>query len=183
MYTKLAWVCCACACMAAPRVSAGENAENKNVTIISAQSSADGKSQIAKEIVEECIVSLPSPAKLEAVTEAKTEYLRHINGKEDDNRHMKTYRATVEIHYLVRQKELIIITTSSVTGQEPVLKEVERMVRESATIRSDPNEGDVFANRSPREYFFSSPEKAAASAKKRAHVWLNNHTHAVCPQP
>jgi hypothetical protein len=101
----------------------------KNVTIVSAEASADGKSQIGKEIVEECIVSLPQASELAPLVEAHSLYLKDINGKPGDNRYVKTYTAKVEINYLLRQKELIIITTNSVPASEPVIKEVSRTVR------------------------------------------------------
>jgi hypothetical protein len=155
--------------------------ENKNITIIAAESKADGKSEVRKELVEECIVSLPKPQGLVATTKAHTKYLKDIDGKEGDDRYVKTYTASVEINYLVRQKELIIITTSSVTGQEPVIKEVERMVRKSETIVSDPEEGDLFAGSSPRRYYFSDPGKAEQDARDRAAAWLKQHADVVCP--
>jgi hypothetical protein len=161
---------------------AGKAVTEKNVTVISAETSADGTSKIAKEIVEEFIVSLPSADELEPLVATKSQYLKHVNGKEEDNRHVKTYTAQVEIHYLVRQKELIIITTNSVQAQEPVIKEVERTIRKSETVVSDPNEGDLFANRSPREYFFTTAKGAAENARQRAQVWLKNHAHVVCPK-
>jgi hypothetical protein len=136
---------------------------------------------VRKELVEECIVSLPAAGELVATTKAQTRYLKDIDGKEGDDRYVKTYAASVTINYLVRQKELIIITTSSIAGQEPVIKEVERMVRKSETIVSDPEEGDLFAGNSPRRYYFSSPEKAEQDARERAGAWLKQHKHVVCP--
>jgi hypothetical protein len=115
------------------------------------------------------------------MVEAQSLYLKHINGKEGDNRHVKTYTATVEIHYLVRQKELIIITMNTVPAKEPVLKEVSRTVRMSETISSDSGEGDLFADRSPRRYYFTSAEGAAENARARAGVWLKQHAGVVCP--
>ena len=155
--------------------------EEKNVTIITTQSSADGKSQIAKELLEECIVKLPNVKSLEALIETESKFLRDINGKKNDNRHLKVFSATISINYLVRQKEMIIITTNSVTGQEPVVKEVERTVPKSVTIQSDPDEGDLYASGQSRDYYFSTPEKAEENAKKRARIWIKQHETQVCP--
>jgi predicted outer membrane protein len=164
---------------------AAKQAENesgsKNVTIISTQSSADGKSNVSKEVVEECIVSLPRASELDALTEARSVYLKQINGKDDDNRYVKVYSATIEVNYLVRQKELIIITTNSVTGQEPVIKEVERTVPGKQIITSDSENGDLFAGHSPRKYYFSSAEAATRDARKRAEIWIKQNRSIVCP--
>jgi len=182
---SMKYVCfiCAVATMLVPAAAGPtqKTVEEKNLTIISAEASADGRSAIAKEIIEECIVSLPAVADLEPLVEAKSKYLRHINGKENNNKYVKTYTAKVEIHYLIRQKEMIIITTNSVPAQKPVIKEIERMVRKVETVISDPQEGDLFADRSPREYYFTSGQKAAQNAKARAEVWLKQHRGVVCP--
>jgi hypothetical protein len=157
-------------------------ADHKNVTVISAHSAADGESTITRETVEECIVSLPAADELEALTSAESQYIRKLNGDPDKNQHMKVYRATVTVHYLERQKELVIITTNAIPAQKPVVKEVEKTVRRSAVIESDPAEGDIFSAMSPRTWYFSSAEAAAQNAKERAAVWLAQHRHALCPQ-
>jgi len=177
----IAWLI-ACANIAAGAGNAAKNVEEKNITIIQAEMSADGKTRIAREIVEECIVSLPDTAELEPAVEARSVYVRNVNGKDGDNRHVKTYTARVEIHYLVRQKELIIITSNSVPAQEPVLKEVERTVREVEVVTSDPNDGDIFAAISPRQYYFTTAQGAAENARQRARVWLKNHAGIICPR-
>ncbi len=171
----------AAAALSASAQNDDQKKDAKNITIISAQTSADGKSTIAREVVEECILSLPAAGELEALTNAKTEYLRKLNGDPSQNQHMKVYAASVTINYLVRQKTLIIVTTNSVTAQEPVVKEVEKTVQKSQVIESDPNEGDVFSDISPRTYYFSTAEAAARNAKERARIWLKQHQQVLCP--
>ncbi|MFW6254375.1 MAG: hypothetical protein ACOC41_05545 [Chitinivibrionales bacterium] len=159
----------------------GQMTENKNVTIVSASSTADGKHRIAREIVEECIISLPAPDELHPQVSSRIEYLHHIDGKKDNDRHVKVFEAEVAIHYLVRQKEILIVTANTVPATEPVIKEVEKTVRKSHLISSDPGDGEMIAERSPRRTFFPSAESAAASAKKRARIWLSQHQNVICP--
>jgi hypothetical protein len=167
----------------AMQTSAGTGKDgNKNITLISAQSAADSKSQVRKELLEECIVSLPKTDQLEAEVVAETGFLKEINGEKGNNQHTKTYNAFIEINYLVRQKELIIITTSSVQGQEPVTKVYERNIRQSMRFDSDPGLGDLFAGQSNRRYYFSSAGKAMADVKARAAIWLKQQQPVLCPE-
>ncbi|MBD3317272.1 MAG: hypothetical protein GF344_15910 [Chitinivibrionales bacterium] len=174
---------CAMVCLSTQAWGAEEEdrIQDKNVTIISAKSTADGKSQVHKEIVEECIVSIPDASDLAATTNAHTRYLKDINGEAGDDRYVKTYTAAVTINYLIRQKELLIITTNSVAGREPVIKEVERTVKKSETIVSDPEDGDLFAGNSPRRYYYGTKEAAEKDARARALIWLKQHRDVICP--
>jgi len=117
--------------------------ENKNITLISAQSSADGKSKVWKELLEECIVSLPKAADLIADVTSKAHFLKGINGDKNNNEHIKTYNASIEINYMIHQKELIIVATSSVQGQPPVMKEVVKKIKKSKMFVSNTSEGDI----------------------------------------
>ncbi len=152
----------------------------KDVTIISAQSTSDGKSEVRKEILEECILTLPNVKTLEATVTSESKYLNKINGNPKMNEYKKIYTATIEIGYLLYQKELIIITTSTIKGQKPVLKEVDRKVRQIKMFTSDPNNGDIFSGKGQRHYYFSSEENAIADVKKKASVWINQNAHTLC---
>jgi hypothetical protein len=153
---------------------------NKNVTVISAQTSADGASQVSKELLDECIVSLPKAADIEPFVDAKVLYVRDVNGKKDSNKYVNTFVAHVEIHYLMRQREMIIITSNSVPSQSPVIKEVTRMVPRCDTVYSAAQEGDVFAGTTPRTYYFTKQEDAAKSAQSRAATWIKQHEPILC---
>jgi hypothetical protein len=158
-------------------------AQTKNVTIIAAQSAADGKTAIAKEVLEECIVSLPRESELEAMVKAEELFMRDIGGAKSRNAYVKSYSASVTITYLVRQKELIIVTTNAVTAQKPEMTNVERQIPDSVTIISEPSEGDLVGwADGKRRYYFGSPEGAIASAKKRAAAWLKQRNGLTCPQ-
>ncbi|MFC1585006.1 hypothetical protein ACFL5V_05620 [Fibrobacterota bacterium] len=159
---------------------AEDKTETKNVTLISAQSTADGKSKFWKELLEECIVSLPRAADLEAEVESQTQYLKEVNGKKGQDKHTKTYAASLEINYMLYQKRLMIVTTSSVQGQEPVMKEVEGKVKKTKKFTSNSTEGDIYAGRSNRQYYFSSSEGAVKDVKKRAAIWLKQQSAVVC---
>lgn len=154
--------------------------ENKRVTRISAQSTADGKSQITERPLEECIVSLPSASELAPDVKAGSEYLKEIGGDPAKNGHTKVYSAAVTVSYKVRQKFLLIVTTSSIEGKDPVIQEQERTTMLSKTFASDPGEGDIFAGRSNRKYYYSTPEAAANNARARAEAWIAQQQNVLC---
>jgi len=153
---------------------------NKNVTIITGQSAADGKSEVREQILEECIESLPGSDALEAVVQSQPLYLKEINGNPGQNDFVKTYSASIDINYMVYQKALFIVTTSSVSGVEPIMKVMEKRIRHSVQFGSNPVNGDIYAGRSRREYYFSSSEAAIADARKQAQVWLKQQSPVVC---
>jgi hypothetical protein len=159
---------------------AGEKTENKNITLISAQSTADGKSEFRKELLEECIVSLPNADQLDAEITSSSQFLKGINGDNKKNEFVKTYSAVIEINYMLYQKKLLIVTTSSVQGQEPVLKEVEGKIKQSKKFVSNPVEGDIYAGLSNRQHYYSTAEGAIKDVKKRAAIWLKQQAAVVC---
>ena len=160
--------------------TADTETQNKNITVIKAHSSADGKSDIREQVLEECIVSLPGTDALEAVVQSAPKYLKEINGDPAKNDFMKTFSASIEINYMVYQKVLFIVATSSVTGMEPTMKVMEKQIRHSIQFLSNASNGDIFAGRSLREYYFSTSEAAVADAKKQAQVWLKQQGPTVC---
>lgn len=154
--------------------------ETKNVTVITAGSQADGGSEVRNQTLVDCIVSLPSAGDLEADVKSQSIFLREVNGQPGRNEWIKTYTATVEIPYMVYQKELVIVTTRSVQGQEPVLKEYEKRLRQVERFESDSDNGDIYAGRSDRKQYFSTSEGAVADAKKRASTWLRQRQAVLC---
>ena len=75
-----------------------------------------------------------------------------LAGDDKKKDHVKTYQATIEINYMLYQKELIIITTNSVESTKPVLEEKTRRIKKSKTFKSKPENGDIFAGRSRRQH-------------------------------
>jgi len=154
--------------------------QNKNVTIIQGQSTADGKSQMREQILEECIVSLPRVEDLEPEITSESQYLKEINGDPDKNEFVKYYSASLEINYMLYQKVLIVVTTNTVAGQEPVMKVMEKNIKQSKKFISNPSEGDIYAGRSHRRYYYSSAESASNDVKKRAQIWLKEQGAVIC---
>ncbi len=152
----------------------------KDITIIHGQSTADGKSEVGERILEECIVSLPQTEDLVPEISSESHFLKEINGDPSRNDHVKTYNATVEINYLIYQKVLVVVTTSSIKGQEPVMKVMEKSLKQSKRFVSNSSEGDLYAGRSRRQYYFSTPEGAANDVKKRAAIWLKQQAAVTC---
>lgn len=165
-----------------------EPTENKNVTLVSAQSSVDGKSDINEKLLEECIVSLPALSDLDAEVTSHAGYIKEINGDPNKNEFTKSYSAFIEINYMVHQQSLIIVTTSSIQGQEPVMKVFEKNLKQTKRFESNPSEGENYAGRSNRVYYFPTAEAAIADVKRRAAIWLKQQAAVVCssqkqPQP
>lgn len=154
--------------------------QNKNITVVSASSSSDGSSEISREKVEDCILSLPDPQKLEAQISSQSLFAQGINGVTGRNEWIKSYTARLDITYMTREKDLIIVTTRSVQGQPPVFREVEKTLRHTQTFTSNSAEGDTYAGRSNRQYYFTSAEAASRDVKERARVWISQQAPAVC---
>lgn len=157
------------------------SAENKKITVIQGHSTADGSSDINERILEECIVSLPDMGSLEVQVDAATEFLREING-EPVNDFRKVYSATIDINYMLHQKVLVIVTSSTVEAQDPVMKVVDRNIKQTVRFQSNPANGDMFAGRSKRQYYFSTKEGAVEDAKAKAAVWLKQQSAVICKE-
>lgn len=154
--------------------------ENKNITIIHGTSLADGKSDVSERILEECITSLPKSSDLEPVVGSSSQYLKEINGDPAKNEFVQTYSATLDINYMLYQKVLVIVATSSVQGQEPVMKVMEKNLKQTKHFESNSANGDLFANRSHRQYFFSSAEAAKSDVTKQASAWIRQQSAVTC---
>jgi hypothetical protein len=165
-----------------PVIGAEETTQKKNITIVTGQSSADGKSDVQERLLEECIISLPDVASLDAVVQSDSKYLKEVNGDPVKNDFVKTFSAVIDINYMLYQKTLFIVTTNSVSGTEPVMKVMEKNIRQSIRFESNAANGDIYAGRSRREYYFSSSEAAIADARKQAQVWLKQQAAIVCKQ-
>jgi hypothetical protein len=157
-----------------------EMTQNKNVTVVRAETSVDGKSDISEKLLEECIVSLPRVEDLDAQVSSQVAYLKEINGDPNKNDFVKSYFAEIEINYMLHQQSLIIVTTASVQGQEPVMKVVEKSLRQTKRFESNPTEGEYFAGRSHRQYYFPTAEAAISDVKSRAAIWLKQQSAVVC---
>lgn len=154
--------------------------ENKNVTLVQAASTVDGKSEISEKLLEECIVSLPRVEDLDAEVTSQVAFMKEINGDPNKNDFVKSYHAVIEINYMLHQQSLIIVATSSIQGQEPVMKVVEKTLRQSMLFESNPSEGEYYAGRSLRQYYFPTAEAAVSDVKHRAAIWIKQQSAVVC---
>lgn len=166
--------------LAAPLAAEEALTQNRNVTVVTASSSSDGSSEISREKVEDCILSLPDPMKLEPLISSEALFVHGINGVTGKNEWIKSYTARLDITYMTREKDLIIVTTRSIQGQPPVFREVEKTLRHTQTFVSNPTEGDTYAGRSNRQYYFTSAEAASRDVRDRARVWIAQQAPAVC---
>ncbi len=156
--------------------------EKKDITMITATTSADGQSDVRTEVTKDCIMNLPNAETLEAQVTSETIHLQEVNGEAGHNEWQKVYKASLDVNYLVYQKELLIVTTRSVQGQEPVIKEVEKKLRKIEAFTSNPSEGDIYAGRSQRQYYYSKPETAIKDVKSRAKIWVQQQSSVLCPE-
>ena len=152
----------------------------KNVNIITSTSGADGGMEVSREILVDCIQSLPNPNTLEAVSSAKVEFVRHINGEKEKDDQVQQWTAKVEIPYTIYQREMVIVSQRSVQGQGPVTKEVDKRLQKTYTVESDPSQGDSYGGRSNRVYYFSSADAAEKNAKEKAAKWIKQNQSNRC---
>lgn len=154
--------------------------ERKTVTFINAEGKADGSTEISREAVKECIVSLPSTESLEPEVNSDSRFLKEIDGDPAKSGWTKVYTAKVSINYILYKKDMLIVATRSVEGKEPTLREIDKRLPQSREFISNPAEGDVFAGRSNRQYYYTQPEGAIKDAKARAAVWLKQQAPLLC---
>jgi hypothetical protein len=154
--------------------------QNKNITILSGSAPSEAKSDVRERLLEECIVSLPKAAELVPVVSSDARFLKEINGEAGRNDFVKTYSAIIDINYMLYQKVMLIVSTNAMPAREPIMKEMEKNLRQTRRFESTPGSGDIFAGRSQREYYFSSPETAIADARKKAEAWLGQQTAVIC---
>jgi hypothetical protein len=160
--------------------TAGE-VERKITTVVAGGTLSDGSSKIEKQVIEECVSSLPKEEDLQPIVDARSKYMRSINGDVEANGSVRTYTATVTVPYVVKQRQLIIVTTSSVEKSEPVLKEVEGRFDRSVTFSSNPENGDSFAGADlVKDYYFSTEAQATEDAMRRARAWLKQKRAVMC---
>lgn len=154
--------------------------ERKTVTLINAEGKVDGGTEISREAVRECIISLPSAEALEPEVVSDSRFLREINGDPNKNAWTKVYTARLVINYMVYKKDMLIVATRSVEGKEPTLKEVDKRLPQSKEFVSNPADGDTFAGRSNRQYYYTRPEDAVKDVRQRAQVWVKQQGALLC---
>ena len=159
---------------------AAESTQNKNITFIEGKSSADGSSELRRELIQDCILSLPNPDSVEPQMTSEALYLKEVNGATNTDGWAKSYTAKLEINYLTSEKELLVITTRSVQGQQPIIKEVDKTLRHSQEFVSDPTEGGTYAGQSHRQYYFTNAADAKKDVRERARIWIQQQKPVLC---
>ena len=102
----------------------GDGTKRKITTFVAGGSLDDRGAQIDKQVIEECIVSLPNDGDLEPIVDVKSKYMKSIAGDAQANGTVRTYTADLAVPCLVQRKHVVIVTTNSVEKSEPVIKEV-----------------------------------------------------------
>lgn len=160
--------------------AAKDKTERKSVTVVRAEGLAEGGSDITRESVRECIVTLPNADALEPEVVSESRYLKELNGETGKNEWSKVYTARIAINYMVYRKDLLIVSSRSLEGREPTMKEVEKRLPQTKEFVSNPADGDTYAGRSNRQYYFTKVDEAVNDVKKRARVWLKQQAPLVC---
>lgn len=159
----------------------GALGEERSIHTVVGAGSVDGSSQIEKQVIEECIMQVPTLDQLRPVASSNSRFLKAINGDLEHNDSVRTWSAQIELTYVVYQKTLVVVTTNSVESTEPVFREVGGRFDRSMRFESDPESGDMFAGRDlAKEYFFSSEEKAIADVTRRTQAWLEQKRAVLC---
>ena len=109
-------LCCGLALAAEP---GKDKTERKNITVITAQGTADGSSEISRESVRECIVTQPTVEALEPDVISDSRFLKEVGADPAKTEWTKIYTAKITINYQVFKKDLLIVATKSVEGKEP----------------------------------------------------------------
>lgn len=161
--------------------ASADDKQRAMMTVVGATANADGRSQIDSQIIEECVQSLPTAAELQPVVNAKSEYLKMINGDINDNRSVRTYSAEIDLTYVVFQRRLVTVTTSSIEKSEPVFKEVDGRFDQTKKFVSNSENGDAYAGREyVHDYYFSNADAAIKDVKSRAEAWLKQKRATMC---
>ncbi len=168
--------------LALDSATADGTVERKTITVINAESTADGSTQIGHEATKECIVTLPKPESLDPDVSADSKYLKEINGVEGKNDWVRVYSAKITVNYMVNRNDLLIVATKSVEAKDPTMKEVEKHLPRTREFISNSDNGDTFGGRSHRQYFFSKQEDAVKDVRSQVAVWLKQQTPLLCSE-
>src|SRR4051812_49640656 len=133
------------ACVFATGAESKDKIEKKNITVITAEGKAGGASEISREAVKECIVSLPTTEAIEPEVVSDSRYLKEIDGDPAKNGWTKPFSAKITVNYMVYKKDLLIVTTPSLEGKEPTMKEIEKRLPQVKEFDSNPADGGTFA--------------------------------------
>lgn len=166
----------------------GRGSGNKTITIVNITDTTgnSGELQIMKEKLDDCLWKIPDIKNIEGIYTAKPMFAKGIN---DDGRDgvgpkgwIKLYTATVKVPYVIVQRYLILVAVKSPIPKDPIFKEINKRFRHVETFTSVQGNGDHFAGRSKRFYYFSTKEQAIEDAKKQARVWLKEQSVVMCKE-
>ncbi len=155
--------------------------DGKVITVVDAAGRGVGTSQIEADIISECISMLPSEAELAPVVEAKSVFLKNIGGDIERNESVRTYHATIDLSYVIYQRQLVVVTMNTVEKSDPLIKEVDRRFEREMHFESNPENGDQWSGRElVKDYYYSTPEAAVDDVLRRARAWLKQKRSVMC---
>jgi len=171
----LAIILCAGTLCFAQNINKNSKSVKINVDGLPAQYTA-----LRVDTLSRCILSLPDPANITAVSEGRTEYLKNISGTNKSD-YVKIWNAKVQLVYQWKYKlNYLLIPQGGMETSPPVFRETEGTTPVSEAITGDPQESDFFAFANPRRYYFDSQEMAMSSAVKHARQRVSELKGLVC---
>ncbi len=154
--------------------------EDKRITIVRANAVSSQNDSIQSRLLEECIEMVPTLSGLSPSVEKAPIYLKEVNGHKEENGFWDTYSAVLNLSYKVKQKELLVVPGSKIIDGEPQLKVLEKSLMKNKKFSSRSGNGDIFAGRSKRKYYFSTEDGAVYDVMLQAENWLKSQNAVLC---
>ena len=161
---------------------------NKKVFHIKVKDSSgtNGETKLYRELLDECYSDIPDVDAVIGDISSTTYFLKGINQVPNEvlkNDWVRDYSATVEVNYMLRQTVLIIATTKSIEGKEPIFQKVHKKQKRTKRFESRHENGDSYGGRSKRRYFHSNEKSALKDARRQAKRWLSQQEAVMCQIP
>jgi hypothetical protein len=154
--------------------------KNQKITIVNVVDTGKAEVVIDYRLLCSCVESMPDPDSLEGILSSDNEFVKGINGDPINNAWVRKYSAMLELPYMIQERELMTIAIKSLDAKDPMLKELKKLKFSSRLFLSDSRNGDSFAGRSNRQYYFSTPELAMEDVRNKAKVWIQNRKNILC---
>jgi len=162
-------------------------AQDKTITIIKVKANTkdNGKITIYKEILDECITNIPEIDNIQADYISETKFVKGINYDHNEDKllikdFVKIYTATVEVNYMLRQTQVLIVSTKSIKGNPPEFKKMYKKQKRTKRFKSRHQNGNTYGGRSKRFYFHNKYEDAQKDARRQAKIWLSSQKAVMC---
>lgn len=152
----------------------------RTIQLVNTSHVADGKTAVHREVLESCVEQLPQAKDLQVDAVPRNLYLKNIMNDSNREGLTKTWTAEVTIPWMLRQKVLLVISSSNVQSGDPKTEIVMRKIPQSTSISADPQYSDFYAGMNPRTFHFTDSASAANFALRDAQRWLKKQQPLLC---